>query len=49
MVPSASEEAKAQVAEMKSLGVNKLYVGNDGSDYGKAIADAVSSDAPAAA
>ncbi len=48
MVPSASEEATAQVAEMKSLGVTKLYVGNDGSDYGKAIAHAVSSDAQAA-
>lgn len=48
MVPSGSEEAKAQVAEMKSLGVNKLYVSDDGSDYGRAIADAVRSDAQAA-
>jgi ABC-type branched-subunit amino acid transport system substrate-binding protein len=48
LVPSGVEEAKAQVAEMKSLGVKSLYVANDGSDYGKAIADAVSSDATAA-
>jgi branched-chain amino acid transport system substrate-binding protein len=48
MVPSGSEEATAQVAEMKSLGVTKLYVADDGSDYGKAIAHAVSSDAQAA-
>jgi ABC-type branched-subunit amino acid transport system substrate-binding protein len=48
VVPSASEEARAQVAEMKALGVTKLYVANDGSDYGKAIADAVRSDASAA-
>jgi ABC-type branched-subunit amino acid transport system substrate-binding protein len=45
VVPSAADEAKAQVAEMKSLGVSELYVTNDGSDYGKAIADAVRSDA----
>lgn len=48
MVPSGAEEASAQVAEMKSLGVKKLYVGDDGSDYGKALADAVRSDAQAA-
>ena len=48
VVPSAADEAKAQVAEMKALGVTRLLVDNDGSDYGKAIADAVSSDAKAA-
>jgi branched-chain amino acid transport system substrate-binding protein len=48
MVPSAAAEAKAQVAEMKSVGVSNLYVANDGSDYGKAIADAVRSDAKTA-
>jgi ABC-type branched-subunit amino acid transport system substrate-binding protein len=48
VVPSGIEEAKAQVAEMKKLGITRLYVANDGSDYGKAIADAVSSDAKAA-
>jgi branched-chain amino acid transport system substrate-binding protein len=45
VVPSAADEAKAQADEMKSLGVKSLYVANDGSDYGKAIADAVRSDA----
>jgi ABC-type branched-subunit amino acid transport system substrate-binding protein len=48
IVPSAALEARAQVAEMKSLGVDSLYVGHDSSDYGGAIADAVSSDARAA-
>ena len=48
VVPNAADEAKAQVAEMKALGVTRLHVANDGSDYGMAIADAVSSDAQAA-
>lgn len=48
MAPSGSEEAKAQVAEMKALGVTKLNVKDDGSDYGRALADAVRSDATAA-
>jgi ABC-type branched-subunit amino acid transport system substrate-binding protein len=48
VVPSAADEAKAQVAEMKASGVTRLEVANDGSDYGKAIADAVRSDAQAA-
>jgi branched-chain amino acid transport system substrate-binding protein len=48
LVPSAADEAKAQVAEMKALGVTKLYVNDDGSDYGRAIADAVQSDASTA-
>jgi len=48
VVPSAADEAKAQVAEMKALGVTRLYVDEDGSDYGKAIAGAVRSDAQAA-
>lgn len=48
VVPSAAAEAKAEVAEMKSLGIGKLYVRSDGSDYGKAISGAVSSDARAA-
>ncbi len=45
VVPSSAEEAKAQVTEMKSVGVSGLYVTDDGSDYGKAIADAVRADA----
>ncbi|HEX3618492.1 MAG TPA: ABC transporter substrate-binding protein [Solirubrobacteraceae bacterium] len=48
VVPSGAEEAKAQVAEMKSLGVTRLYVANDGSDYGRALADVVRGDAEAA-
>jgi ABC-type branched-subunit amino acid transport system substrate-binding protein len=47
VVPSGIEEARAQAAEMKSLGVKSLYVANDGSDYGRAIADAVAGDAKA--
>jgi ABC-type branched-subunit amino acid transport system substrate-binding protein len=45
VVPSSADEAKAQVAEMKSLGVTSLYVAHDSSDYGRALADAVSADA----
>jgi branched-chain amino acid transport system substrate-binding protein len=48
MVPSGTLEAKALVAQMKSLGVTKLHVSSDGSDYGAAIADAVRTDAQAA-
>lgn len=45
VVPTSAEEALAQVQEMQSLGVTKLYVGNDGSDYGAAVANAVQKDA----
>jgi branched-chain amino acid transport system substrate-binding protein len=45
IAPSSRVEAGDLVAEMKSLGVTKLYVANDGSDYGKAIAHAVQADA----
>ena len=44
VVPSSAAEAKAQVQEMHALGVTKLYVSSDGSDYGAAIANAVSHD-----
>jgi branched-chain amino acid transport system substrate-binding protein len=44
VVPSSAAEAKAQVQEMQALGVTKLYVSSDGSDYGAAIANAVSHD-----
>lgn len=47
VVPNGSKEAAAIVAEMSSLGVTSVDVSNDGSDYGLAIADAVSSDATA--
>lgn len=48
VVPTTTQEAKAQVAEMRALGVSKVYVTNDGSPYGAAIADAVSQDASGA-
>jgi branched-chain amino acid transport system substrate-binding protein len=44
VVPTSGDEAKAQVQEMQSLGVTKLYVSSDGSDYGAAVAYAVSHD-----
>jgi ABC-type branched-subunit amino acid transport system substrate-binding protein len=45
VTPNAAHEAKAQVAEMHTLGVKQLYVTDDGSPYGKAIAHAVRQDA----
>jgi branched-chain amino acid transport system substrate-binding protein len=45
VVPNTAVEAKAQVQEMQSLGVKQLYVANDGSQYGAAIARAVKTDA----
>jgi len=44
VVPTSGDEAKAQVQEMQALGVSKLYVSSDGSDYGRAIANAVTHD-----
>ena len=44
VVPTSGDEAKAQVQEMQALGVSKLYVASDGSDYGAAIANAVTHD-----
>ena len=48
VVPDSAAEATAQVNEMKALRVQRLSVLNDGSDYGRAIAHAVASDAAAA-
>jgi branched-chain amino acid transport system substrate-binding protein len=48
LAPSTQTEAAAEIAEMKKLGVGSLYVTDDGSDYGKAIAAAVRHDAGAA-
>jgi ABC-type branched-subunit amino acid transport system substrate-binding protein len=45
--PNSVQEATAQVAEMKSLGVSSLYVQSNGT-YGNTIAQAVRSDAKAA-
>lgn len=41
VVPNSSREAKAQVQEMQALSVRRLYVADDGSAYGSAIAQAV--------
>jgi|SRR5579884_398516 len=41
MVPSSLREARALIAEMRSLGVRTLAVAGDGSDYGKALRAAV--------
>lgn len=46
VVPSSALEAKAQVQEMGSLHVKRLYVADDGSEYGRAMAQAVKTDAP---
>jgi hypothetical protein len=48
VVPNSGAEAKAQVQEMKTLGVQDLYVADDGSPYGAAIALAVRNQAAAA-
>jgi branched-chain amino acid transport system substrate-binding protein len=48
VVPSGAAEARAQVEEMRALGVTQLYVADDGSDYGDAIAYAVRQDASSA-
>ncbi len=47
VVPSTAVEAKAQVQEMHSMGVTSLYIANDGSPYGQAIASAVKTAAAA--
>jgi branched-chain amino acid transport system substrate-binding protein len=38
VVPTAALEAAALASQMQTLHVSKLYVANDGSDYGKALA-----------
>ncbi len=45
VVPSSALEAQAQVQEMQALGVRKLYVASDGSEYGAALASALRTDA----
>lgn len=44
VVPTSGAEARAQVAEMRSLGVKKVYVTHDSSAYGRAIAYALAQD-----
>jgi ABC-type branched-subunit amino acid transport system substrate-binding protein len=48
VVPNTFAEAKAQVAQMHKLGVSKLYVTSDGSQYGRAMALSLRKAAPAA-
>ncbi len=48
VVPTSGQEAKAIVAQMGSMGAGDVYVADDGSNYGKAMAAAVRSDAGAA-
>ncbi len=48
VVPTTSSEAKALVSEMQSDGVSRLYVADDGSEYGAAVAVEVAEDAKAA-
>ncbi|MGN6168685.1 MAG: ABC transporter substrate-binding protein [Solirubrobacteraceae bacterium] len=45
VVPTTAAEARAQVSEMRSLGIHKVYVADDGSPYGRAIAYAVKQNA----
>jgi ABC-type branched-subunit amino acid transport system substrate-binding protein len=45
VVPSSALEAQVQVGEMQSLHVRKLYVADDGSEYGAALGYAVRTDA----
>jgi branched-chain amino acid transport system substrate-binding protein len=45
VVPNGVQEAKAQVQEMQALKVSRLYVADDGTPYGRAIARAVRQDA----
>lgn len=48
ITPTTVKEAKAQVQEMQSLGVKRLYLLSDGSDYGATLAASVKSDASSA-
>ncbi len=47
-MPSSASEARALVAEMQAEHVSRLYVASDGSQYGRALALEVSSDAKGA-
>jgi branched-chain amino acid transport system substrate-binding protein len=48
LVPNTSKEARAIVAEMKTLQLTKLYVSSDSSSYGKSVAIEIRQDAPSA-
>ena len=45
VVPDDTDQAKADLQEMQSLGVKKLFIAEDGNAYGDAIALAVDEDA----
>ena len=47
VVPTSAAEARAQVTEMRSLGVKKVYVTDDSSPYGRAVAYEVEHDVTA--
>jgi branched-chain amino acid transport system substrate-binding protein len=49
VVPSTAAEARAQIQEMQALSVKQLYVADDGSPYGAAVALAVKHAASGAA
>jgi ABC-type branched-subunit amino acid transport system substrate-binding protein len=44
VVPTSAAEARAEVMEMRALGVHKVYVCDDGSPYGRAFAYALKHD-----
>lgn len=46
VVPNTSQEARAIVGEMQTLGLSKLYVADDGTSYGASVAHEVRKDAP---
>ncbi len=41
LVPTSAQEAQVQADEIKSLGASSLYIAQDRSDYGGALADAL--------
>lgn len=47
VVPTSAAEARAQVAQLRLLGVHKVYIADDGSPYGRAIAYALKQDVSA--
>jgi branched-chain amino acid transport system substrate-binding protein len=45
VVPTDAHEARFLIAQMAALGVKRVYVGTDGSEYGKALAYAITTHA----
>lgn len=48
VVPNSKLEAEALVSEMQSVGVKRLYVKSDQSEYGAALSGLIAGDAPSA-